>query len=65
MRTEAGNLPESLVFPIRNGLGVSNDRFGINGKPGADSGEIGFGFQKAGCALHGFRRAETFPLNGF
>ena len=30
MRTEAGNLPESLVFPIRNGLGVSNDRFGLN-----------------------------------
>ena len=29
MRTEAGNLPESLVFPIRNGLGVSNDRFGF------------------------------------
>ena len=29
MRTEAGNLPESLVFPIRNGLGVSNDRFGL------------------------------------
>ena len=32
MRTEAGNLPESLVFPIRNGLGVSNDRFGFNPK---------------------------------
>ena len=29
MRTEAGKMPESLVFPIRNGLGVSNDRFGI------------------------------------
>ena len=29
MRTEAGNLPESLVFPIRNGLGASNDRFGF------------------------------------
>ena len=28
MRTEAGNLPESLVFPIRNGHGVSNDRLG-------------------------------------
>ena len=30
MRTEAGKMPESLVFPIRNGLGVSNDRFGLN-----------------------------------
>ena len=29
MRTEAGKMPESLIFPIRNGLGVSNDRFGI------------------------------------
>ena len=29
MRTEAGKMPESLVFPIRNGLGVSNDRFGF------------------------------------
>ena len=35
MRTEAGNLPESLVFPIRNGLGVSNDRFGFIGRPHA------------------------------
>ena len=29
MRTEAGKMPESLMFPIRNGLGVSNDRFGF------------------------------------
>ena len=29
MRTEAGKMPESLIFPIRNGLGVSNDRFGF------------------------------------
>ena len=29
MRTEAGKMPESLIFPIRNGLGVSNDRFGL------------------------------------
>ena len=29
MRTEAGKMPESLVSPIRNGLGVSNDRFGL------------------------------------
>ena len=29
MRTEAGKIPESLMFPIRNGLGVSNDRFGF------------------------------------
>ena len=28
MRTEAGKMPESLTFPIKNGLGVSNDRFG-------------------------------------
>ena len=30
MRTEAGKMPESLTFPIKNGLGVSNDRFGLN-----------------------------------
>ncbi len=30
MRTEAGKMPECLIFLIRNGLGVSNDRFGIN-----------------------------------
>ena len=29
MRTEAGKMPESLIFPIRNGHGLSNDRFGI------------------------------------
>ena len=29
MRTEAGKMPESLTFPIKNGLGVSNDRFGF------------------------------------
>ena len=29
MRTEAGKMPESLVSPIRNGLGVSHDRFGL------------------------------------
>ena len=26
-------MPESLVFPIRNGLGVSNDRFGLKAFP--------------------------------
>ena len=30
MRTEAGKMPESLISPIRNGHGVSNDRFGFN-----------------------------------
>ena len=29
MRTEAGKMPESLISPIRNGHGVSNDRFGF------------------------------------
>ena len=29
MRTEAGKMPECLIFLIRNGLGVSNDRFGF------------------------------------
>ncbi len=29
MRTEAGKMPGSLIFPIRNGHGVSNDRFGF------------------------------------
>ena len=29
MRTEAGKMPESLIFPIGNGHGVSNDRFGF------------------------------------
>ena len=31
MRTEAGKMPESLISPIRNGHGVSNDRFGFMG----------------------------------
>ena len=29
MRTEAGKMPESLIFPIKNRHGVSNDRFGF------------------------------------
>ena len=32
MRTKAGKMPGSLIFPIRNGHGVSDDRFGFNGK---------------------------------
>ena len=31
MRTEAGKMPGSLIFPIRNGHGVSDDRFGFIG----------------------------------
>ena len=30
MRTEAGKMPESLILPIGNESGVSNDRFGFN-----------------------------------
>ena len=26
---EAGKMPESLIFPIKNRHGVSNDRFGL------------------------------------
>ena len=37
MRTEAGKMPESLISPIRNGHGVSNDRFGFIGKYWQDS----------------------------
>ena len=33
MRTEAGKMPESLISPIRNGHGVSNDRFGFKEIP--------------------------------
>ena len=50
MRTEAGKMPECLIFLIRNGLGVSNDRFGFNdfgesysrlsGKSAEDFGEV-------------------------
>ena len=29
MRTEAGKMPESLIFLTENSPGVSNDRFGI------------------------------------
>ena len=32
MRTEAGKMPESLIFLTENSPGVSNDRFGLNGK---------------------------------
>ena len=31
MRTEAGKMPESLIFLTENSPGVSNDRFGLNG----------------------------------
>ena len=34
MRTKAGKMPESLSSPIRNGHGVSDDRFGLNNTPG-------------------------------
>ena len=30
MRTEAGKMPGSLISPIRNGHGVSHDRYGLN-----------------------------------
>ena len=30
MRTEAGKMPESLIFLTENNPGVSNDRFGFN-----------------------------------
>ena len=30
MRTEAGKVSGSLIFPIRNGHGASNDRSGIS-----------------------------------
>ena len=40
MRTEAGKMPESLILSIGNGLGVSDDRFGLNGS----------GFLFADCA---------------
>lgn len=30
MRTDAGKMPESLIFPIGNGLGLSDGRFGFN-----------------------------------
>ena len=30
MRTEAGKMPESLIFLTENSPGVSNDRFGLN-----------------------------------
>ena len=33
MRTQAGKMPESLISPIRNGHGVSDDRFGLNNTP--------------------------------
>ncbi len=33
MRTKAGKMPESLISPIRNGHGVSDDRFGLNNTP--------------------------------
>ena len=40
MRTEAGKMPGSLIFPIRNGHGVSDDRFGLNPNRSSDFGEI-------------------------
>ena len=41
MRTEAGKMPECLIFLIRNGLGVSNDRFGLNRSRHGDVALIG------------------------
>ena len=40
MRTEAGKMPESLISPIRNGHGVSNDRFGLNDLPCKQAGSF-------------------------
>ena len=40
MRTEAGKMPECLIFPIRNGLGVSNDRFGLKKTKLLKNGEV-------------------------
>ena len=37
-RTEAGKMPECLIFLIRNGLGMSNDRFGFNPGTVIDNG---------------------------
>ena len=38
MRTKAGKMPESLISPIRNGHGVSDDRFGLNNTPRQNPG---------------------------
>ena len=35
VRTEAGKMPESLIFPIGSGHGVSDDRFGFITRPGS------------------------------
>ena len=40
MRTEAGKMPESLTFPIKNGLGVSNDRFGFKQLLDREQGQV-------------------------
>ena len=74
MRTEAGKMPECLIFPIRNGLGVSNDRFGFNspglgGEAGANLEELAqvsdvwLGITLVFYLLQGFvRRAVQFEL---
>ena len=41
MRTEAGKMPENLIFPIGNGLGVPNDRFGFMPRRSRGSGQSG------------------------
>ena len=40
MRTEAGKMPESLIFLTENSPGVSNDRFGFIPNRSSGSGEI-------------------------
>ena len=53
MRTEAGKMPGSLIFPIRNGHGVSNDRFGVTQIGHQTSGRL------PACAMqHASRLAE-------
>ena len=67
MRTEAGKMPESLTFPIKNGLGVSNDRFGFNPNRPSDFGEIirlchaGCGQKRARCPEASFSQSEKAP----
>ncbi len=57
MRTEAGKMPESLIFPIGSGHGVSDDRFGFRPSGGDFAGWRGV-FQRRIAQLSDVKNAN-------
>ena len=60
MRTEAGKMPESLIFLTENSPGVSNDRFGFRPSGGDLEGWRG-AFQRRIAELSDVKNASKTP----